>query len=461
MPKKITNEQRQAILRLLAQGHDRDTIAALAGVTPGQVSAVSAHVRMGTYALPTLASSAPATPLLDSAGKRKRQVPQSSHPTVRHGDFAPIPLGPDVESGQTVFWNPDPETGAANPHVLILGESGFGKTYTISCLLAELSQRGVSSIVFDYGQGFALDAAPKQFVEWTRPVEVHAARDGIDVNPLTIFETDVLGPINVAQRVADTFCRVYSRLGVQQHAVLRQAVIDTFSNMGIDPANRRTWDQSPPPFRSIFDTLQSIASDPLQPQSSVAASVASHISTMFVFNTFRPTGQHLDWSELLKLRDRVVILQLKGLEYSLEQAVTEFLLWNLIGYVESKGPSPLRCFVVLDEAHRMSFDRGTPVEKLLREGRKFGLGLLLASQQPEDFSPVAFGNTATKVVFQISDDKSAVTRQLHRKLKDGHSFADLFNVVTKLPRGSAYVVSENVGRIVSISSFDERPRIFH
>src|SRR3954464_8666574 len=52
MPKKVTVEQRQAVLRLLAQGQDRDTIAAAVGVTPGQVSEVSAHVKMGTYALP-------------------------------------------------------------------------------------------------------------------------------------------------------------------------------------------------------------------------------------------------------------------------------------------------------------------------------------------------------------------------------------------------------------------------
>ena len=52
MPKKVTPEQREAVLRMLAQGQDRDTIAAAVGVTPGQVSAISAHVRMGTYTLP-------------------------------------------------------------------------------------------------------------------------------------------------------------------------------------------------------------------------------------------------------------------------------------------------------------------------------------------------------------------------------------------------------------------------
>ena len=53
-------------------------------------------------------------------------------------------------------------------------------------------------------------------------------------------------------------------------------------------------------------------------QGSVAASVASHVSTMFVFNTFRPSGLRLDWREMLASENRAFVLQLKGLEYSLE-----------------------------------------------------------------------------------------------------------------------------------------------
>src|SRR5205823_741356 len=157
-----------------------------------------------------------------------------------------------------------------------------------------------------------------------------------------------------------------------------------------------------------------------EPGSRTASTVASHISTLFVFNTFRPSGQRLAWNDMLASEVPVFIIQLRGLEYSLERAVTELLLWNLIGYIESLGP--LRCFVVLDEAHKLSFAEGSPVEKLLREGRKFGLGLILASQQPEDFSPVAFANTATKIVFQVSDDRGMIARQLHRKIKSAHSF---------------------------------------
>jgi len=49
---RINEVQRNAILPLLAQGLDRKAIAYQVGVTPGQVSAVAAHVKMGTYTLP-------------------------------------------------------------------------------------------------------------------------------------------------------------------------------------------------------------------------------------------------------------------------------------------------------------------------------------------------------------------------------------------------------------------------
>jgi DNA phosphorothioation-dependent restriction protein DptH len=463
MPKRVTPEQRTEILRMLACGEDRDTIAAAIGVTPGQVSAVSAHVKMGTYSLPDPAESKedptpPDEPLATTANLLQRLLDNEdslpSQPQVM-----PILLGSNAESGEPVYWNPDPGTGSANPHVLVLGESGFGKTYTISCLIAELARQGILSIVFDYGQGFT--NLPEGLTATTRPVELYASRDGIDINPLQIFPTDVLGPINVAQRVADTFERVYPRIGIQQHAVLRQAALDAMAEVGISPDDRDSWVRDLPAFINLQKKLEDYANNPLHPQGKSAGTASSHISTLFVFNTFRSSGLKISWPEMMESDHRLFIIQLKGLEHSLERAVTEFLLWNFIGYIESLGPTGLRCFVVLDEAHKLSFDRGSPVEKLLREGRKFGLGLILASQQPEDFSPVAFANTATKIVFQVGDERSTISRQLHRKIKNTRSFGDIFHLITKLPRGWAYIVTENFGQITKISSFEQRVERWH
>ena len=169
----------------------------------------------------------------------------------------------------------------------------------------------------------------------------------------------------------------------------------------------------------------------------------------------------LSWKNIIEGNGRVYIIQLKGLEHSLERVVTEFLLWNMIGYIESLGPGPLRFFAVLDEAHKLAFDTGSPVEKLLREGRKFGIGSILASQQPEDFSSGAFSNTATKLIFQVGDEDSKISRQIYRKLRGGHSFEEIREIITKLPRGAAYVVSENMGRIIKIRQISERKQLWN
>jgi len=387
---------------------------------------------------------------------RLEEIKSSNTTKVKSG----ILLGENVETGEYDYWNPFPESGSTNPHALIVGESGVGKTETIRSIVTELAQKGINSIIFDYGQGFSLNDAPPEFLEYARPIEILASKDGVSINPLELFPFDINGPLNVAQRVADTFQRVYSQIGVQQHAVLRQAVIELLANSKINAQNDETWTNSPPWFNGLQRQLELLANDTDNPQRRIAANVLSHISTVFVFNTFREGGNKLTWKDMVEADGKVFIIQLKGLENSLERVVTEFLLWNLTGYIESIGPDKLKCFAVLDEAHKLAFDAGSPVEKLLREGRKFGIGLILASQQPEDFSSVAFSNTATKMIFQVADEDSKISRQISRKLKDGHSFEEIRQIITKLPRGVSYVVSENIGYITKIMQIKDRKKFW-
>jgi len=195
--------------------------------------------------------------------------------------------------------------------------------------------------------------------------------------------------------------------------------------------------------------------DKRNPLRKYALAVASHISTVFIFNTFRATGLELSWNKILSEGGRTYIVQLKGLENLLERVVTELLLWNLIGYIESMGPGDLRCMILLDEAHRLSFASNSPVEKLLREGRKFGIGVVLASQQPEDFSSVAFANTASKLIFNVTDDRGAVARQIARKSGD-KDFLNLARQIGGLGRGEACFITVETAAIVRISDFKHR-----
>src|SRR5712671_6788650 len=59
MPAPVTVAQRQAVISLLNSGLSRDEVAARLGLKPGQVSAIKAHISMGTYSEDTESRRAP------------------------------------------------------------------------------------------------------------------------------------------------------------------------------------------------------------------------------------------------------------------------------------------------------------------------------------------------------------------------------------------------------------------
>jgi DNA phosphorothioation-dependent restriction protein DptH len=438
MKRKITTEQRSLINQLLDRGEDRHTIAELALVTPGQVSAMAAHRTM-QHRHATKAS---------LATNSAPQMDQTETEAVLADD---IVLG--LAKERKFCWSP---RSTANPHLLIVGESGFGKTYTTSCLIAELARREIPTIVFDYGQGFTPESADPLFTREASPLQLEVGRKGVAISPFQIFEADVHGPLSVAQRVADTLVRVYQNLGVQQHATIRQAALDVLEDSGIYAKLASTWQKSLPRFGLLHKKLAEYASDGTNSDRKTARSAASHVASLFLFDIFRASGVPMKWQNLLERRRQCTVVQLRGLEQNLQRATTEFLLWNLFAYLESSGPQPLHSFVVIDEAHRMPTGNGSAVERLLREGRKFGIGIILASQQPEDFTSIAFSNTATKLIFQISDDKSTVTKQLFKKLRIPMSFLELHKIVTTLDRGWAFALTHNSGSVIRVVSLEER-----
>ncbi len=477
----LSKDVRNQILRLLAAGRDKSSIAEEVGASKAQVAAVAAHVTMGTYKLPTLNEPLEnSTRSSASSTRSSRSAPQPRSPAAsleqpdppnplavlepsedamtegsKNRPMVPIVLGL-AEDGQPVTWSPDPAGGSQNPHVLILGSSGSGKTYATLCLIAELAQRGIPSVVFDYGQGFSLEALPQEFLALTNVVELDLAREGVSLNPLRVTEADLLGPTMVAQRFADSMSRVFPQIGVQQHAALREAVLTTLRRAGIT-SEPKTWTLPPPPLHELRETLREASEGS---SGRHAASVEAHISSLFVFNTFRPAGRHLSWESVLKSRKCVTVLQLRGLESSLKKAVTELLLWDLWAHFERMGTAKdgaLRMYTVLDEAHNIPMGAGSASEKMLREGRKFGVAVLLASQQPDDFTPAAYGNAALKLVFRISHDATRLISKLLVSSKPSVARA-AGALLTSLARGHAIVLTGALESPVHIKirSIDDR-----
>jgi DNA helicase HerA-like ATPase len=88
-------------------------------------------------------------------------------------------------------------------------------------------------------------------------------------------------------------------------------------------------------------------------------------------------------------------------------AVSRFVLQKLYADMLAKGPSnTMRVFAVVDEAPKLSYEE--TLTALIREARKYGVGLLLASQRVKDFDRVVFDMVGTKIALQLEGEDAKV-----------------------------------------------------
>jgi DNA phosphorothioation-dependent restriction protein DptH len=369
-------------------------------------------------------------------------------------------VGNDIDYSGSLYWNPEDADAVNNPHMMIVGESGSGKTYATLCLTAELAHRGLPTIIFDYAQGFELEQLEEIYKRYIRVQEFRIGEEGISLNPLQIFPKDIKGPLSVATRVSDVFDAVY-HLGHIQTKVLIESIISTFERAGILPSDPASWKKDPPNFAHLQQTLDEFASDRAYANAKNAMTLSARLMPFFMLSSFGSTGRTWSWEGLFADPEfKVHVLQFRGLEGKTQNVTLEILLWHLFFFLKSHGKSRLRIYIVLDEAHHLSFREGGPIDLLLREARKFGLGVIFASQQPEDFSQVAFDNTASKLVFQTADPTLKVSRFISAKCSSYDSPESIRAVISVLKQGDALFVTQNNGYRVRIADLRTRATLW-
>lgn len=457
-PIKLSDFLAREILRLHGQGLPSADIATQLGLKKMQVTSLVAHHNMREDLTESVVDAEYSEP--KSVIEQHARAEQSEDVDVADESISGIYVGDDKEYGDAQQWVPWDSREVQNPHLMIIGESGSGKTYAAQCLVAELARHRIPSVIFDYGQSFELENLEREFSGFVKPREYLIGEEGLALNPLQIFPKDVQGPNAVASRISDVFDAVY-RLGDIQRKVLIDAILNSFEKAGVRASDRTTWQSPAPSLTSLYEELETMSSDKEYANYKNAAGVTARLTTFFMLNSLRTDREPWSWQEIIEGEDhRVHILQFRGLEGKTQRVVIELLLWHLFFFLKAEGQNPLRLYCVLDEAHHLSFRDGGPVDSILREARKFGLGLIFASQQPEDFSPAAFSNSASKLVFQTTDPTLRVSKLLSQKCRNLDDPKELHDLISVLPQGEAFFITKNVGHVVRIADLKKRTTLW-
>lgn len=362
-------------------------------------------------------------------------VPEAARPETESSDEAPpatvtVPLGA-TPGGEPVAWQPSIK---GSPHIFMIGIPGQGKSWTTMGLLARLARQRVPALVLDFHGQFSDPSSA--FVRDARPVVLDAGA-GL---PLTPFECSPGAGHDDYKANAFAISEIFAYvagLGDVQRDVVYMAVRQAYQRHGFgeDLGNEGT-------YPSMDEVLHAIEEGE---QSRRVPNVSARLRPLLEMDLFRPPA---DPPNLLSLIKTGLVVDVHNLYVEAAQlAVGAFLLRKVYKDMFRWGVADrLRLAIVLDEAHRLAKDVTLP--KLMKEGRKFGITVVVASQGLGDFHQDVLSNAGTKVVFRVNYPESRRIAGFIRA-RQGQELAQR---IEQLAVGNAYVQTPEMpyGALVSM-----------
>ena len=393
--------------------------------------------------------------------------PASTPPVGAHSSavaaVAPAPpqdelniyLGTNTVTGKAAYWNPyiTKPRKLSNQHVLVVGKSGAGKSETTKALVWELSRHGIPSIIFDY-QG---EYASGGFYEAVKP-QVFDVMKGLPINPFEIPINPLTGKkrpyIEMVFRLSDTLNSVFSGSGDIQMGTLREAIDLCYQQHGFDRDNAESWENEPPTLEMLEAVLGQMAAD----RGSQVKNLQVRLQPLFKSGIFRKNKAEFQFEDLFK--KTTVILLTAGIK-DLMLAASRFILEKVYAAMLMAGVSKkLRVMAVVDEAHKLCGDE--TVTALIKEARKYGLGVILSSQETRDFHRSVFANTGTLVGLALEEEDAGVMAK-YMGLTDKTEQTQAKEMLLYQANGQALVRSQHFLPYaqVQILSFEDRLQKFH
>lgn len=300
-----------------------------------------------------------------------------------------------------VWFDPQlPDQPLSNPHISISGETGSGKTQATKGLLRDLLPQGLPALILDFKDDYSQPdyAAAEGFT-------VHdVSFTGLPFNPMVPRldpQSGRVNPVAHIHELVNMLQRIYS-LGDQQAYSVREAMKETYAAAGVP---QRPFVPEPGQQYPAFDVI----SDALVREK--ATTVLGRLSPIFDLGLFSDDPGAVTLDTLLSTPTVIRLSQLPG--DTVKNAVAEFFLMALYGYlIRREHPHRLQQVLVLDEAWRLV---NSPfLVPLMREGRAFGLGVIVATQFPKDLPDEVGGSTGTRMFF--NQTKADQVREVQRTL---------------------------------------------
>lgn len=323
--------------------------------------------------------------------------------------------------------------GKPNGHVFMVGEPGVGKTYAGTRMLEKHVACNGIACVLDYSGSYTKEELEKNAFSVTEQTEI---RD-MGAGPI-IWEACFKKKELFCDAIVDTLMNILKISSYYQKKWLKKAVYLQMEK------------------REIF----CIAYLEFVVEQMVEKAIAEKASKDDVDNLKRLLSRLMPYERLLRFgmkyveerhtEKSLVIFQLSERPLFERKFVTAFLLEMMWAETVHMGKAPFDC-IGLDECHFLELSTNSVVEVMMREGRRFGLALMFATQfiQGKDLKELNVLLLAgTLLIFRPTAKESHFWAEIIDRDKKN----EWVHILRSLPIGEAvligkYTIGENLAEL--------------
>jgi DNA phosphorothioation-dependent restriction protein DptH len=325
-----------------------------------------------------------------------------------------IEFGTDIKTKEKVFWEPTNTSKVLNPNIAIIGTMGTGKTQFTKSLVTQLIRNRdanvdglpIGVLILDY----KADYVKSDFVNATnaKVLDLHH----LPFNPLALFGDKPMLPMHTASQFRATLSQAFS-LGAKQQQRINTLVIEAYEAKGILKSDPTTWLNPAPTLNDVWIAYN--AQEKVEEDSLYAA-----LAELANFEIFEPDTNNA--KSLYDMIDGVTVINLSGYDPVIQNLVVALTLDLFYAQMHQMGSSKiddpyrqLTKFVLVDEADNFMKQEFPGLRKLLKEGREFGVGTILSTQELTHFKTANNDYSSyvlSWIIHRVASIKSQDTKSL-------------------------------------------------
>ncbi|RZQ34603.1 DNA phosphorothioation-dependent restriction protein DptH [Vibrio vulnificus] len=325
----------------------------------------------------------PAKPEVDPAPEPEIKV--DPMPLVStSSDNLHVLFGHNATTNAPLNWEPTNTAKFMNTNTGIIGTMGTGKTQFTKSVITQLYRNQAENVnsapicmlIFDYKSDYVDD----KFLDATHAKKYKLFR--LPYNPLSLYGDTPMLPIHTAAGFSETMSRAYG-LGKKQQLRLENLILESYAAAGIHPEDPTTWSRPAPTIDDVWALF-------LEQEKVEEDSLYAALSKLARFKIFESEPEKM--TSLYELVDGITVVELAGYPSEIQNLVVALTLDLFYSQMQKKGkPDVVGDFrqitkmILVDEADNFMSQNFPSLRKILKEGREYGVGVILSTQDITHF----------------------------------------------------------------------------